>query len=67
MSYGREYLHQLNTTSCLGENYLSKGVIKLMESLIHALMRVYYSGTMLEEKDPSGTTDKQIGLIIALM
>jgi len=48
VSSRREDLHQLKTSRCLGGNDLSKGMIKILESLIHMLMRVYYSGTLLK-------------------
>jgi len=67
MSCGREDLHQLNNTKYLGANDLSKGMIKIPESLIHALMRVYSLGTFLEVKDTHVTTKGQRGLRIALM
>lgn len=60
-------MHQLNTIMCLGENDLSKEMIKILEILIHMLMRVYYLGTLVEVKDTSVTTNKQRGLRIALM
>jgi len=34
----------------LGENYLSKGIIEIFESLTTALMRVYYSGYFARSK-----------------
>lgn len=67
MSYGREYMHQLYTSRCLGENVLSKGMKKILESLIHALMRVYYLGTLLEVKVTSVMTKRQRGLSITLV
>jgi len=67
MSYGREYLYQLSTSGCLGESALSKGMIRILESLTLMLTRAYYSGTPLEEKDIIVKIIRQIILRIVLM
>lgn len=59
MSSGRDDLHYLNTSRCLEANSSLKGMLRILESLIHALTKGYCLGTLLEAKDINVTTSGQ--------
>jgi len=55
MSYGCQHMNQWNNTRCLGENSLSKEMVKILESLILLIMIVYFSRTWPKVKDTNVT------------